>query len=140
MLETILSTKGRIDVYAGATPAASNVRRFFGTIEKACVVSGATKDEAQRVEAAAFTALAAGYLRWDSFRVISENCPALVMSLRNRMEKTISEIREMARNEEIDKAQFVRLVIASEAEIDHKFGQLQSTASDKLVEALCSTH
>jgi len=110
------------------------VRQVTETLSKATIVSGASATEASNAIIQLSQGLAAGALRGDEFRSVSEQLPVILDIIAEHTGKTRGELRAMAEQGEITAKLIMDALGGAADDIDGKFSKMSVTVGQAMTQ------
>ena len=113
-----------------AFSSSQEILGFAENMNKLFKIGGASTEEQKAGMLQLTQALASGKLQGDEFRSITENAPALIGILAEKLGKTRAEIKQMSTDGELTSDVIVSAVMDSTDKINEQFGKMPKTWSD----------
>ncbi len=106
------------------------------TVNKALVVGGASKMEANSTILQLSQALASGFLQGDELRALRENAPLLMAEMAKYLGTTIGGLKEMGAQGELSSEKVFKAILSAKAKIDAQFKKMPVTVEQSVTYAL----
>ncbi len=106
------------------------------TVNKALVVGGASKMEANSTILQLSQALASGFLQGDELRALRENAPLLLDEVAKYFKTTIGGLKELGATGQLTSRELFKAILGAKAKIDERFKKMPVTVEQAVTYAL----